>query len=37
LGQETQIASIEIQWPSGVVQLLSNVTADQILAVEEPR
>jgi hypothetical protein len=37
LGKEDKIASIEIRWPSGTVQQLTDVKADQILRVEEPR
>jgi hypothetical protein len=37
LGVEKQISSIEIRWPRGAVQQLTNVTADQFLKVEEPR
>ena len=36
LGKETEIASLEIHWPSGIVQRLDHVKADQILKVEEP-
>jgi hypothetical protein len=36
LGQETRAASIEIRWPSGTVQNLTDVPADQVLQVEEP-
>jgi hypothetical protein len=36
LGSEKSAASIEIRWPSGTVQTLTNVAADQILKVEEP-
>jgi len=36
LGNETAIASIEIRWPSGVLQRLTGVEADQILTVTEP-
>ena len=36
LGTETAAASIEIRWPSGVVQKLKDVRADQILQVDEP-
>lgn len=36
LGKETSISSIEILWPSGIVQRLEQVKADQILKVEEP-
>src|SRR5436309_7382419 len=36
LGTETAAASIEIRWPSGLVQKLKDVRADQILQVDEP-
>lgn len=36
LGRESTIASIEIRWPGGQVQTMSNVTADQILHIREP-
>ncbi len=36
LGQETQVKQIEIRWPSGIVQKLSDVHADQSLKVTEP-
>ena len=36
LGQEKEISSIEIRWPSGKVQVLESVEADQILRIEEP-
>jgi len=36
LGGEKSAASIEIRWPSGVVQTLKDVPADRILKVEEP-
>jgi len=36
LGAETGIASLEIKWPSGRVQVLKEVKADQILKVDEP-
>jgi hypothetical protein len=36
LGTEGSAASIEIRWPSGIVQTLSNVPADQLLKVQEP-
>jgi enediyne biosynthesis protein E4 len=35
LGRDT-VASIDIRWPSGTVQRLKDVRADQILRVEEP-
>ncbi len=37
LGPETRAASIELRWPSGIVQTLKDVPADRILQVEEPR
>jgi hypothetical protein len=36
LGSTAVIRSIEIQWPSGVKQVLADVKADQILQVTEP-
>ena len=36
LGAETSAASIEIRWPSGIVQKLGDVHGDQILQVDEP-
>jgi enediyne biosynthesis protein E4 len=35
LGSDTVVKSLEIHWPSGVVQTLSNVKADQVLVVRE--
>jgi hypothetical protein len=37
LGQETKAASVEIRWPSGIVQKLTDVAADRIVPIEEPR
>jgi enediyne biosynthesis protein E4 len=37
LGSESQVASIKIQWPSGVVQELGETAADRVLKVEEPQ
>jgi hypothetical protein len=37
LGTEKEIQSLEIRWPSGMVQTLKKVKADQILTVNEPR
>jgi hypothetical protein len=37
LGSEKSAASIEIRWPSGAVQSLTSVAADQIVKVDEPR
>ena len=36
LGPEKAIASLEIRWPSGAVQTLKKVRADQILTIKEP-
>jgi hypothetical protein len=36
LGKEKSAESIEIRWPSGIVQTLQNIPADQILQVDEP-
>jgi len=36
LGADASVKLLEIIWPSGVVQRLENVAADQILAVKEP-
>jgi hypothetical protein len=37
LGREAEIRALEIRWPSGAVQHLSNVRVDRVLVVEEPR
>jgi hypothetical protein len=36
LGPETSVAALEIRWPSGIVQKLEGVRADQVLQVDEP-
>jgi hypothetical protein len=36
LGVESAAQSIEIRWPSGILQTLKNIRADQILQVDEP-
>jgi len=36
LGTEKAISSLEIRWPSGIVQTLKKVRADRILTVTEP-
>ncbi len=36
LGSEATAQSIEIRWPSGILQKLSNIRADQILQIDEP-
>jgi hypothetical protein len=35
LGPDSKATSVEITWPSGIVQKLENVTADQTLRVVE--
>ena len=37
LGKRTKIESLEVTWPSGQVDRLSNVPIDQIIAVQEGR
>ncbi len=36
LGGQTTVKSIEIRWPSGVRQILTDVKGDQILKISEP-
>jgi hypothetical protein len=36
LGADTKVREIEICWPSGAIQVLKNVAADQVLEVTEP-
>ncbi len=36
LGSNKTVEKIEIRWPSGIVQTLENIDADQILTVKEP-
>jgi hypothetical protein len=36
LGAETTATTVEIRWPSGIVQTLQNVEADRIVKVTEP-
>ena len=36
LGAENRADLVEIHWPSGIVQILQNVSADQVLKVTEP-
>jgi hypothetical protein len=35
LGKRTKIESLEITWPSGQVDRLTNIPVDQIIAVKE--
>ncbi len=37
MGADKQADTVEIHWPSGVVQVLHKVAADQVLKVVEPR
>ena len=37
LGDARVADEIEIRWPSGTVQTLKNVAADQVVQVKEPR
>ena len=37
LGKEMTVRSLEIHWPSGIVQHLGKLTADRIIKVNEPR
>ena len=36
LGSDTSAQSIEIHWPSGMVQTLKDVTGDRIVTIDEP-
>ena len=36
LGPDTLAKTVEIQWPSGIVQVLKNVNADQLIHLTEP-
>jgi hypothetical protein len=37
LGSDRRVRQIEIRWPSGAMQILNDVAADQILTVTEPK
>ncbi len=37
LGQAERVDRLEVRWPSGAVQVLSDIAAEQILTVVEPR
>jgi hypothetical protein len=37
LGQATAVSLLEITWPSGTVQKIENLKADQVLTIREPR
>ena len=36
LGEDAEVALVEIEWPSGIRQQLRNVAAGQYLSIEEP-
>jgi enediyne biosynthesis protein E4 len=36
LGQQSVISELTIEWPSGIVQKLTHVKADQRLVIREP-
>jgi len=36
LGADAVVKTVEIHWPSGIIQKLENVAGDQILKVDEP-
>ncbi len=36
LGDATNVTTLRIEWPSGIVQELSNIAANQILTITEP-
>jgi hypothetical protein len=36
LGKDAVASKVEIRWPSGIVQTLTNVTGDRIVQVDEP-
>ncbi|HWC16602.1 MAG TPA: ASPIC/UnbV domain-containing protein, partial [Terriglobales bacterium] len=36
LGTDSTAQSIEIRWPSGIVQVLKNIAADRMMQVDEP-
>jgi enediyne biosynthesis protein E4 len=36
LGKNETIAEIQVRWPSGIVQTLKGIRADQILQIDEP-
>ena len=37
LGQDTNVSAIEIEWPSGSRQTLTNIAADKFLVIDEAR
>jgi hypothetical protein len=37
LGSRTKVERLEIRWPSGAVQTLTNISVDRILKIQEPK
>jgi enediyne biosynthesis protein E4 len=37
LGPQPRVDRLEIRWPSGTLQVLTNITADQIFKIREPK
>jgi len=37
IGADTQIDSIEVRWPSGIVSLLENIKPNQLLVIDEDK
>jgi hypothetical protein len=35
LGQKSKVTSVQVEWPSGKIDKLSNIVADQTITVEE--
>jgi hypothetical protein len=36
LGGDSKAESIEIRWPSGILQTMENVSGDRVIQVKEP-
>jgi hypothetical protein len=37
VGPDTKVTQLQIEWPSGAKQQLSNISVNQFLTIEEPR
>jgi hypothetical protein len=37
LGRASRIRELEIRWPSGIRQVLRDLAADRVIAIEEPK
>jgi hypothetical protein len=37
VGQDTKVTELQIEWPSGAKQQLTNISVNQFLTIEEPR